>query len=191
MYQERQFKTYLFLLFYLPSIIFFACATPSARQPHVVEPPKGPLQGVEHTPDRTNPFKPFLEEHLKKAFTLEQQGEISTAIEEFKIALTIDPSNKVAKEGMRRLFRIADIEAKRHLKKGISLKKGNPSKAYREFLTALRIKPELKLALYELKDLHLLYAKSKSPIYPVESVTGIGQRNIIIKIESDHKKSSK
>jgi tetratricopeptide (TPR) repeat protein len=189
--QERHFKVYLFLLFYLSNIIFFACATPLARKPHVVEPPKGPLQGVEHTPDITNPFKPFLEEHLKKAFILEKQVEISTAIEEFKIALTIDPENKEAKEGLRRLFRIADREAKRHLKKGISLKKGNPSKAYKEFLTALRIKPELKLALYELKGLHLLYAKSKLLTHPVESVTGIGQRNIIIKIESDHKKSSK
>ena len=116
---------------------------------------------VKPPPVVIDPFKPFLDEHLKKALSLEQQGEIPGAIEEFKIALTIDPTNDEAKVVLKRLSETAEKEAARHFQNGISLKKTDPSKARLEFLMALRIKPDYQLAIEELKGWHLFVAKSR------------------------------
>src|SRR3972149_11452972 len=73
---------FLCILYSVFCILFFACVPPPVK-------PK-PAVDVVKPPPIADPFKPFLDEHLKKAVIFEQQGEILGAVEEFKIALTID-----------------------------------------------------------------------------------------------------
>jgi tetratricopeptide (TPR) repeat protein len=136
-----------------------------------VPPPTKPKPTIEIVPVITDQFKPFLDEHLKKALIFEQQGEFPCAIEEFKIALTIDPTNDEAKVGLKRLSELADIEAEKHYQKGLSIKKSDPSNARIEFLKALRIKPGHQPSIEELKGWHLFVAKSRllAPTSEVDS----------------------
>ncbi len=101
------------------------------------------------------------EEYLKKSSSLEQRGDIAAAIEELKIALTIDPSNDSAKEQLKRLSVIRDREAEKHYKAGLSLKESDQSAARKEFLMALRIKPDYQIVVDELKQQQLTMAESK------------------------------
>src|SRR3972149_1154381 len=156
---------FLCILYSVFCILFFACVPPPVK-------PK-PAVDVAKPPPIADPFKPFLDEHLKKAVSLEQQGEILGAIEEFKIALTIDPTNDEAKVGLKRLSEMADIEAEKHYQKGLSLKKTDPSKTRTEFLIALRLKPDYQLAIEELKGWHIFVAKSRLLAPPGETDTGV------------------
>ncbi|MBI3815700.1 MAG: tetratricopeptide repeat protein [Nitrospinae bacterium] len=167
-YRSQKSEVLFCLLYSVFCLLFFACVPPPARTPPAIEPAVS-----KPPPVIINPFKPFLEEHIKRASSLEQQGNISGAAEEFKIALTIDPSNNEAKEGLRRLSDMADKETERHFQKGLSLKKTDPSKARIEFLTALRIKPDYQPAIDELKENHLLVAKSRLLAPSGEADTGV------------------
>ncbi|MEN6321454.1 MAG: tetratricopeptide repeat protein [Syntrophaceae bacterium] len=78
-----------------------------------------------------------------------------------KIALTIDPSNTTAKDQLKKLYTIRDIEVDKHYKAGLALKENDPPEATREFLAALRINPDFQKAIDELKNQHLAFAESK------------------------------
>lgn len=134
-------------------------------------------------------FKHTLpEEHIKKSSSLEQTGDIATAIEELKIALTIDPANSSAKEQLNRLSQIRDQEAERHYKAGLSLKESDSSAAIKEFLTALRIKPDYPIVVNELKNQNIAIAESKlrsRTIVRRDSVRGRGGETREYE-ESDH-----
>jgi tetratricopeptide (TPR) repeat protein len=101
------------------------------------------------------------EEQFKKSIALEQTGDTTSAIEELKIALTIDPDNAYAKAQLERLSEKRDKEAQKHYQTGLSLKERDPQGATREFLTALRIKPDYKSAVDELKKQHFELTVSK------------------------------
>jgi tetratricopeptide (TPR) repeat protein len=103
----------------------------------------------------------ILDEYSQRAITLEQSGDTTSAIEELKIALTIDPDNSHAKAQLQRLSEKRDQEAQRHYQWGLSLKEKDPQGARRAFLTALRIKPDYMSALDELKKQHLELTVSK------------------------------
>ncbi|MBI3582691.1 MAG: tetratricopeptide repeat protein [Nitrospinae bacterium] len=159
-------KIKVYLLSSVFCLLLFACVPPPVK-------PKPAVDVVKPPPVVIDPFKPFIDEHLKKALSLEQQGDIRGAIEEFKIALTIDPTNDEAKAGLKRLSEMADIEAEKHYQKGLSLKKTDPSKARTEFLIALRLKPDYQLAIEELKGWHIFVAKSRLLAPPGETDTGV------------------
>jgi tetratricopeptide (TPR) repeat protein len=101
------------------------------------------------------------DEYSKRSIALEQAGDTTSAIEELKIALTIDPDNSHAKAQLQRLSEKRDQEAQRHFQWGLSLKEKDPQGARRAFLTALRIKPDYMSALDELKKQHLELTVSK------------------------------
>jgi tetratricopeptide (TPR) repeat protein len=101
------------------------------------------------------------EDYVKKSASLEQTGDISAAIEELKIALTIDPSNTTAQDKLKKLYAVRDIEVDKHYKAGLALKENDSQAATKEFLTALRINPDFQSAIDELKSQHLAFAESK------------------------------
>lgn len=101
------------------------------------------------------------EDYVKKSASLEQTGDISAAIEELKIALTIDPSNTAAKDQLKKLYAIRDSEVDKHYKAGLALKENDPQAATKEFLIVLRINPDFQRAIDELKNQHLAFAESK------------------------------
>lgn len=109
----------------------------------------------------SGPFKPLWESHIKKASDLEQKGNLSAAAEELKIALTIYPDDSDTKEKLRQIAEARDRAAEKRYKKGLSLKKSDPSAAASEFLAALRIKPDYHAAVDELRGHHLAYAQHK------------------------------
>jgi tetratricopeptide (TPR) repeat protein len=130
----RVFFLYFFL-FLLCVVLLNACAP-----------------ALKHTPS---------EEYMKKSSSLEQTGNITEAIEELKIALTIDPTNSSAKEQLKRLSEKRDQEAEKHYKAGLSIKESDPAGASREFITALRTKPDYQVVVDELKKQHLTMSESK------------------------------
>lgn len=109
------------------------------------------------------------EEHIKLAMTLEQTGDTASAVEELKIALTIDPNSTDAKARLQKLIETRDREARMHYEKGLSLKESNPREAAKEFLAALHKKPDYHSAVDELKKQHLESALSKSEIRTMAS----------------------
>lgn len=98
---------------------------------------------------------------MKNSIALEQKGDTTSAIEELKIALTIDPENSSAKSQLEKLSEKRDKEAEKHYQKGLSLKESDPQEAAREFITALRIKPDYRSAVDELKKQHLEFTIGK------------------------------
>lgn len=103
------------------------------------------------------PIKPpkMPDESIQKSAALEFKGDITFAVEELKIALTIDPANQAAREQLSRLMEKRDKLAEGHYKAGLALKNTNLQGAKREFLMALRIRTDYQDAMKELKNLQL------------------------------------
>ncbi len=99
------------------------------------------------------PQKP--DESIKQSDASEEKGDIAIAVEELKIALTIDPNNSVAKEKLNKLIIKQAKLAEEHYKAGLALKQTNLQGAKKEFLAALRIRTDYQEAMKELKNLQL------------------------------------
>ncbi len=77
----------------------------------------------------------------------EAAGDLVAALRGFKLALTVDPTNKEAVRSCHRLETEIRTSAERHYNAGIALqKKGRYALAKKEFLTALRLCPDFKNA---------------------------------------------
>lgn len=95
------------------------------------------------------------EESIKSSTVLEDKGDIAAAVEELKIALTLDPNNQKAKEQLGRLTEKRNRLAGEHFQAGMALKQTDLQAAKREFLAALRIRTDYQQAMQELKNLQL------------------------------------
>lgn len=95
------------------------------------------------------------EDSMKSSTVLEDKGDISAAVEELKIALTLDPDNLKAKEQLGRLVEKRNKLAGEHYQAGMALKQSDLQGAKREFLMALRIRSDYQDAMLELKNLQL------------------------------------
>lgn len=116
------------------SIVFTGCAT------HFPKPP---------------------EESIQTSSVKEEEGDITAAVEQLKIALTIDPGNKKAEEALQRLTAKRDQEAEKHFNAGMVLKASDPVRASKEFIAALRIRSDYPEAVAELKNLQLETSEEK------------------------------
>lgn len=95
------------------------------------------------------------EASMQSSTDLEGKGDISAAVEELKIALTLDPDNQKAKQQLARLIEKRNKLAEEHYQAGMKMKQTDLQGAKREFLAALRVRTDFQEAMLELKNLQL------------------------------------
>jgi tetratricopeptide (TPR) repeat protein len=100
-------------------------------------------------------FEKLPEASVQTSSIMEEQGDITLAVEELKIALTIDPDNKKAQGELKRLLEKRNFEAEKRFKAGMALRDKDPARAAKEYLAALRIRSDYPEAVAELKNLQL------------------------------------
>ena len=91
--------------------------------------------------------------HRTKATQLEAQGDLRLALNEWKIALTIDPKDSVSAQGKERVEKNINQAVADSMSRGReALKRGVQSEARRYFLRALALDPANKAAFDALQD---------------------------------------
>jgi tetratricopeptide (TPR) repeat protein len=98
----------------------------------------------------------LAEEYTAKAQAYEEQGNMVEALEQYKLVLTVDPDNQLAKTKSATIGKELNIKADAHYKIGLKYyNQGQYREARKEFLTALRYNPdhvEAKNKLTETKE---------------------------------------
>jgi tetratricopeptide (TPR) repeat protein len=90
----------------------------------------------------TRPPAELTDTYITKAQELEAQGDLVKALEQYKVALTVDPENQMAKEKVGQLESKLGELAEKHYQDGVAFRrKGEYNRAQQEFLTALRYNP--------------------------------------------------
>ena len=85
----------------------------------------------------------LAEEYSAKAKAYEEQGNMVAALEQYKLVLTVDPDNQLAKAKSATLGEELNIKADEHYKIGLKYyNQGQYREARKEFLTALRYNPD-------------------------------------------------
>jgi tetratricopeptide (TPR) repeat protein len=85
----------------------------------------------------------LAEEYTAKAKAYEEQGDMVEALEQYKLVLTVDPENKLAKAKSATIGQELNSKAEEHYQVGLKFyNQGQYREANQEFLTALRYNPE-------------------------------------------------
>lgn len=104
------------------------------------------------TPSAGSPLESLLSPHRQKAIALEGSGDFRRALDEWKIALTIQPNDPSSVEGKQRAEARISREVSDRLKKGRdALGRGVQLEAQRYFLAALALDPGNKEAFEALR----------------------------------------
>ncbi|MFA7061110.1 MAG: hypothetical protein WC156_09850 [Pedobacter sp.] len=97
---------------------------------------------------------------VETSTTMERHGDIVSAVEDLKIALTIDPDNRKARAELNRLIIERNRNAEQHYRAGISARNSNAQEARKEFLAALRLRPDYMEPITALRELQLVTAEA-------------------------------
>jgi len=93
----------------------------------------------ERSPSR---LEPLVTQHRRKAAALEESGDLTRALDEWKIALTIDPDDSAAQAGQKKLEARIEQAISDRLRQGYqALERNAPLEARRQFLAALALDP--------------------------------------------------
>ena len=85
----------------------------------------------------------LAEEYTEKAQNFEAQGNLVEALEQYKLVLTVDPENQLAKEKSMLIEQELHKKAEEHYQIGLKFyNQGQYREARKEFLTALRNNPD-------------------------------------------------
>ncbi len=121
------------------------------------------------------------DQYLIKAQEYESEGKPVEALEQYKLALTVEPENPVALEKLSELRSRLEGLAEQHYQTGLVFqKRGEYTLAQQEFLMALRYNPEHTEAANALKE-HELEGKSVKghlvhTVQPDESISMLAQK---------------
>jgi tetratricopeptide (TPR) repeat protein len=120
-------------------------------------------------------------EYTAKAQEYEKQGDLVGALEQYKLALTVDPENQLAKERSIAIDRQLQKLAEEHYQIGLKFyKKGQYAQARKEFLTALRYYPEHAEAKGKLttskKEIEQVKSYILHTLQPDESISTLAKR---------------
>ncbi len=90
----------------------------------------------------------FVMDSIARAKELEAAGQLPEAWRQYKIALTVRPSDGAAREGRERIEKALRKDAEEHYRAGLRMQKeGKQSQALQQFLIALRLWPDHREAL--------------------------------------------
>jgi tetratricopeptide (TPR) repeat protein len=125
---------------------------PSAAPPSPA--PTGPTPpAVAPAPAPSSPRQQLAAGHVDRARRFERSGDLHQALDEWKIALTIDPSNQAARDGRRQLeARIEQAISERLGQGREALAKGDNLEARRHFLAVLAMDPANQTAFSALQN---------------------------------------
>ncbi|MBN1831978.1 MAG: LysM peptidoglycan-binding domain-containing protein [Deltaproteobacteria bacterium] len=83
------------------------------------------------------------EEYLRMGEAYEQEGEWVGALKQYTLALTVNPSGQETRKRLERVKREIKEKARQHYETGLELyREGIYGRAHREFLNALRLRPD-------------------------------------------------
>lgn len=108
------------------------------------------LAPVKETPKElfAAPEDRFARESIARAKEFEAAGQLPEALRQYKIALTVRPNDRPAKEGRERVEKALRKRAEEHYRAGLRMQKeGKQAQALQQFLTALRLRPDYPEAL--------------------------------------------
>lgn len=89
----------------------------------------------------------LVEQHIAKGENLESQHRFSSALEQYKLALTIEPGNPSATQHKKQVLSVLWNRAQDHFSKGVILdEQGKYESARKEYLSALQNWPDHKQA---------------------------------------------
>jgi tetratricopeptide (TPR) repeat protein len=131
-----------------------ATATPPPAAPAPAPAaPAAPPPTVTPVPAPLSPRQQLAVGHKDKARRLERSGELRQALDEWKIALTIDPADQDAQAGRRQLQARMDRSITERLTQGReALEKGDHLEARRHFLAVLAVDPANQAAFSALQN---------------------------------------
>ena len=99
------------------------------------------------------PPEPIPNQYMVEAQKYEAKGDLVEALEQYKLALTLDPENQAAKEKRTKIEQELRELAENHYQTGLNYhRKGQYAQARKEFLTALRYTPDHKEAKTMLRE---------------------------------------
>jgi tetratricopeptide (TPR) repeat protein len=131
-----------------------AAATPPPAAPAPAPAaPTAPPPTVAPVPAPLSPRQQLAAGHKDKARRLERSGDLRQALDEWKIALTIDPADQDAQAGQRQLQARMDRSITERLTQGReALEKGDHLEARRHFLAVLAVDPANQVAFSALQN---------------------------------------
>lgn len=89
------------------------------------------------------PQKMYAREYLQKGRSYENKGDLVGALKQFKLAMTVSPSNQKAIKNRSRIEKALRRSARAHYRKGLKYnKEGKYGRARKQFLVALRLWPD-------------------------------------------------
>jgi nucleoid-associated protein YgaU len=110
---------------------------PAAPAPAVVAP----------TPPPPSPRQELTARHRERALALEHDGNLRRALDQWKIALTVDPDDAAARAGRRALEARIETEVAERVAAGrAALARGSHAEARRQLLSALALDPSSRAA---------------------------------------------
>jgi tetratricopeptide (TPR) repeat protein len=130
-------------------------AAPSAPPPPLPTAPPSPAPPVVTAPAPAlpSPRQQLASGHRDRARQLERSGDLRQALDEWKIALTIDPADQAAQDGRRQLqARLERAIAERTTQGREALAKGEHLEARRHFLAVLAMDPANQAAFSALQN---------------------------------------
>jgi len=106
------------------------------------------ISGCASTSKKSDPPEAnLIQQHIAKGESLEQQALFSSALEQYKLALTIDPENTGALQHKKKVLSKLWSTAQLHYKQGLELDgQGKYEAARKEYLSALQNWPDYKEA---------------------------------------------
>jgi tetratricopeptide (TPR) repeat protein len=129
-------------------------AAPPGAPPPSAAPPASPAPPVAApAPAPLSPRQQLAAGHRDRARGLERGGDLRQALDEWKIALTIDPADQAAREGRRQLEARLERSVGERLGQGReALGKGDHLEARRHFLAVLAMDPANQAAFSALQN---------------------------------------
>jgi len=129
----------------------------------------------------TKPSADLPDQYISKAQEFEARGDLVDALEQYKVALTVDPQNQLAKEKASQLESTLGELAEKHYQNGLAFhRKGEYNRARQEFLTTLRYNPDHPEAKKMLQE-HVLQEQQVKgyvlhTIQPDESISMLAKK---------------
>ncbi len=138
------------------AVAWGACAAPAPRPPReeaAPAPAPAPAVAEPTPPPPPSPVEVLAAERRQKADELERGGNLRRALDEWKIALTIDPADAAARERKKALEGRIEGEVAERLRQGReALARGAHLEARRHFLAALALDPTNQSAFDALRS---------------------------------------
>jgi len=121
------------------------------------------------------------DQYMAEAVKYEKQGNMVDALEQYTLALTVNPENQAAKEKSTTIERELKIQADEHYHKGVIYhRKGQYKNARKEFLISLRYNPEhagsKRMMIVSKKDVEQAKRYILHTVQPGESISKLADR---------------